>query len=661
MRSELEAAVALNLSQQKISEIRKQLSLRLGLTLAQITAIGAWKRSSDKKGLVLKPIKIEESPQTEDPVTESSNAQFDSTDLQRKLVHKQIAREHYELNVAAQRTLDRTRFELRQIFQNYYSQEEVDEMIEEVQLNSSEIQQYQLLRDVDVKRGERVDYNNNAKKKSRDWWLNLLWHRTQSENKGGMNILLLPGAECHEISPVISMGFPPENLRCYNLANDPGATATFVRNCQAQGVFGWRLGDLADLLPQETERIHGGNLDFYSWYCEKNERILSYLPLPKNGRTYFSVNFAKVREGGKIKAVFREIAALFRSPLKLNMPRKSLQERLEEDNKRVVRGIMDPNLKTSEARKEALPILIGEHLGMAREENWLCFDEVREIIKAVGQDPNFDDYDSYQKATRAKYLMHGFENAIAVELERAISASPYIHTSEGFPQIMATVLFYIANKACFCEPEIIHSEQYEYQSPSGMPFLSHFIVSENFQAYYGTMQRTIRFYLKVMRSFIEGLKFNNPEEVVRKLLVGGELGETVNFKSGGKFAFRGSAQNCELVFKNEDPKLTVSIPFRLFLNDINRFMDHLKQVYSQSDYINEFSKESGYSIDELQSRFKNSSTRPVAQRIQTESIQHGQIINSQVSIGRNDMCICGSGKKFKKCCGRLNHEAPEAF
>lgn len=28
------------------------------------------------------------------------------------------------------------------------------------------------------------------------------------------------------------------------------------------------------------------------------------------------------------------------------------------------------------------------------------------------------------------------------------------------------------------------------------------------------------------------------------------------------------------------------------------------------------------------------------------------VVRKEEKIGRNDLCICGSGKKFKKCCGR---------
>lgn len=32
----------------------------------------------------------------------------------------------------------------------------------------------------------------------------------------------------------------------------------------------------------------------------------------------------------------------------------------------------------------------------------------------------------------------------------------------------------------------------------------------------------------------------------------------------------------------------------------------------------------------------------------------GPIRRARKKIGRNDLCRCGSGKKFKKCCGRKN-------
>lgn len=33
--------------------------------------------------------------------------------------------------------------------------------------------------------------------------------------------------------------------------------------------------------------------------------------------------------------------------------------------------------------------------------------------------------------------------------------------------------------------------------------------------------------------------------------------------------------------------------------------------------------------------------------------EDGEFFESKPNFGRNDTCICGSGKKYKKCCGQL--------
>lgn len=39
---------------------------------------------------------------------------------------------------------------------------------------------------------------------------------------------------------------------------------------------------------------------------------------------------------------------------------------------------------------------------------------------------------------------------------------------------------------------------------------------------------------------------------------------------------------------------------------------------------------------------------PTSERL----IQHGPYKRATPKIGRNDKCPCGSGKKYKNCCGR---------
>lgn len=39
------------------------------------------------------------------------------------------------------------------------------------------------------------------------------------------------------------------------------------------------------------------------------------------------------------------------------------------------------------------------------------------------------------------------------------------------------------------------------------------------------------------------------------------------------------------------------------------------------------------------------------QRLAGMKVDNTKTISNEVQIGRNDPCLCGSGKKYKKCCG----------
>ncbi|WP_230459062.1 SEC-C metal-binding domain-containing protein [Terrilactibacillus tamarindi] len=40
------------------------------------------------------------------------------------------------------------------------------------------------------------------------------------------------------------------------------------------------------------------------------------------------------------------------------------------------------------------------------------------------------------------------------------------------------------------------------------------------------------------------------------------------------------------------------------------------------------------------------------QRLLGLKVENTKTIVNEEQIGRNDPCICGSGKKYKKCCGK---------
>ena len=60
----------------------------------------------------------------------------------------------------------------------------------------------------------------------------------------------------------------------------------------------------------------------------------------------------------------------------------------------------------------------------------------------------------------------------------------------------------------------------------------------------------------------------------------------------------------------------------------------------------------GHTPDELHSKVEKSNLRPLPSDgvPYLRSIPGGQAKSKK--IGRNESCPCGSGKKYKKCCGR---------
>ncbi len=76
---------------------------------------------------------------------------------------------------------------------------------------------------------------------------------------------------------------------------------------------------------------------------------------------------------------------------------------------------------------------------------------------------------------------------------------------------------------------------------------------------------------------------------------------------------------------------------------------------TDGDGLEVFAYDKGYITDtiaELQSWacFRPEPARPAASKV-TRQDYPGTFVHDQPKVGRNDPCPCGSGKKFKKCCG----------
>lgn len=608
------------------TEKRKQLAAEYNVSLATISAISAWTVIRAKRSFEV-----------------SKKINNLEKEKRRVLIHKQIISQHLQLS-SRSRPKDKIHYEILEIFKRIYETEEIKKMIDEVtqsKIQNDEIQI--LLKDEDAQPGERVNYDNESKNASRDWWLNLLWKHTKKMDKSKMNLLLLPGPECHELSSVISMGYPPDNLRCFNLGKDPGASAIFIRNCQQQGAYRWQLSDLNECLPRETERIHGGNLDFTGHYSEKNERILNYIPVPRNGRMFFSINLQSRREQPNITATYREVASTIKAGLESVLAIGSIANFLPKAAQKAIKAREDSSsYETSTARKNALEVLLEENLGLSREENWLCAKEMEGVVVASGRHPNFDTYDSYEKAKAIIEVISTFEDPLIKELEDALLTNTKLTKEEVM--LLCSNLMNLTRKGCLNASTTIEHDTYEYLSPTGSPFINTFVVCENFHSEYKKMSQSIRFYLTCLKNYLIGIQKNNSQEVLEKIRTTNS-GE-VRYVAGGTFRIIRKRNECQIVFISSDPTLTVSIPLKQIIRDVNQ-MTHLMLTKFPLSRM----------ADKLNIKIEGNpeilscSNRPQPQRKPAHHIPHGRIINTEVRVGRNQPCPCGSGNKFKKCCG----------
>ena len=113
----------------------------------------------------------------------------------------------------------------------------------------------------------------------------------------------------------------------------------------------------------------------------------------------------------------------------------------------------------------------------------------------------------------------------------------------------------------------------------------------------------------------------------------------------------------------------------------NRWMDHIDamdqlrdgigfRAYGGKNPVTEYQIEAGYMFEELNHLIREDTVRRVYQaRIQRtpERVQQAQPVEARAGgdaprqpkrlkstekVGRNDPCPCGSGKKYKNCCGK---------
>jgi len=89
-------------------------------------------------------------------------------------------------------------------------------------------------------------------------------------------------------------------------------------------------------------------------------------------------------------------------------------------------------------------------------------------------------------------------------------------------------------------------------------------------------------------------------------------------------------------------------------------MDQLRdqaglQSYAQKEPLVEYKRLSYVSYQDLLAHFNNYISDfilKLEKEVRIERKERTSIADSNQKIGRNDPCPCGSGKKYKKCCGK---------
>ena len=125
-------------------------------------------------------------------------------------------------------------------------------------------------------------------------------------------------------------------------------------------------------------------------------------------------------------------------------------------------------------------------------------------------------------------------------------------------------------------------------------------------------------------------------------------------------------ERIKLIGENE----TNNIEKKIFLQIIDfawrshlQYLEQLRQViglrsYGQKDPLSEFKKEAFVLFEGLLEKIKTDvikfllNLNIVVQNQEKEETEKQSLTQSK-KIGRNDKCLCGSGKKYKHCCGSI--------
>lgn len=346
IRSEMEQKVVEGATEYEIRELRKQLAVRLGLTLSQVKSITAWKRTANGNGLILKPLEVLE-----------KNEEFSILDIQTNNTD----------TTSQSQNLSKQQAECTSVsMDDVESSQTMLENRGSIEISSISSEEDDLC----------PDYDNEEKMKSRIALRNFIDQCIPQNERRGANVLILPGPNWLEVRDVFdALGFKREHI--WGAEIDPHLQDQCSRKAAElqTNFFG---GKVQDLLQQTELKFKVVHLDFKGQICPAHLQAFEMLPLENSA--IVGCNFWRRRERKEMQQLV-QATARYVNFAKMSSPELRDVSCIHDKIATIIN--QESNLPLQEACDLGLGWAVLGLSGVARRERWIIdpdlIDEIGEV------------------------------------------------------------------------------------------------------------------------------------------------------------------------------------------------------------------------------------------------------------------------------------------
>lgn len=470
---------------------------------------------------------------------------------------------------------------------------------------------------------EDIDYNTPAKIISRNWHFQQIANCYSEEQRKKIQILFMPGRNKFDYNVAVEKGFSPTNMVTYMRGDEPAANAEYIRNSRKLGVTHRRLGDMEDKFPKEDQVVQAAYLDFFGMYCPSYAHSLYQLPVDPNADPLcISINLMEGREHKQTGVLFQQLHGLSKGIKET----ESIHDEREAFLKNINAGNaqLENPVQAKIARERALMMKLFAVIGAANTKNWIAYDAIKAFVQCRGEHKNFDEKNQIERFDIMSKMM--------MEAMWMYGNSREQFARGGIP-LDLMLLGLGTRRAMVNSAQVKRVEPPErYVSPNGnRPFISFFGELATHRDQYLKYEDAMRFYLRTLTDSLPKIKRN---------------------EEWGYFDTIGHASNKLLRFRSEKGAIITTAK----LDYILEAQDALTKHDNDPEALG-ISKEEWTAMGERKERAvleKISKQKEKDRQARNPSLLNSLKQNSIQKAGRNDLCPCGSGRKYKKCCLQNN-------